>query len=126
MLVELSIVAVGNDPHPSDEIAEALKILERSGLPYQLTPSATCIEGGWDDVLPVIQRAHDRVRELCPHVITTIRIEDDADGDQKLLRNITSVEEKLGHQVNAGPCAPTGVDAGAPSMDSEVLQHDND
>lgn len=103
MLVEFSVIPLGRDPHISDEIAEALKVLEESGLPYQLTPSATCIEGAWDEVMPVIRRCHARVRELAPHVITSIKVEDDEDGDNKLLKNVTSVEEKLGHSVAAGP-----------------------
>jgi uncharacterized protein (TIGR00106 family) len=96
MLIEFSIVPLGKDPHISDEIAEALKVLEEAGLRYQLTPSATCVEGEWEEVLPVLRRCHARVRELSPHVITTIKIEDDADGVDKLQRNVASVNEKLG------------------------------
>jgi len=33
---------------PSKEIAEVLRIVDDSGLPYQLTPAGTCIEGDWD------------------------------------------------------------------------------
>lgn len=97
MLIEFGVFPLGSDPHISEEIAEALKVLDDAGLNYQLTPSATCIEGDWEQVMPVIRRCHARVRELAPHVITTIRIEDDADGGNKLLENVTSVEEKLGH-----------------------------
>lgn len=97
MLIEFRIIPLGGDPHTSEEIAEALRVLEDSGLPYRLTPSATCIEGEWDVVMPVLQRCHERVRELSPHVITTINIEDDEDGENKLDRNVASVEEKLGH-----------------------------
>lgn len=46
MLAELSIVPVGGNPHSSAELAKVLKLIEKSGLAYQLTPSATCIEGG--------------------------------------------------------------------------------
>jgi uncharacterized protein (TIGR00106 family) len=98
MLIEFSIIPLGRDPHISEEIAEALRVLDEAGLPYQLTPSATCVEGEWDTVMPVIRRCHARVRELSPHVITSIKIEDDGE-DNKLLQNVTSVEEKLGHTV---------------------------
>jgi uncharacterized protein YqgV (UPF0045/DUF77 family) len=45
MLAELSIIPIGESTHMSDQIAVALKFVDASGLPYQLTPSGTCIEG---------------------------------------------------------------------------------
>ena len=97
MLIEFRIVPLGGDPHISDEIAEAIRVLDDAGLRYRLMPSATCIEGEWEEIMPVIHRCHERVRELSPHVITTITIEDDEDSGSKLERNVASVEEKLGH-----------------------------
>jgi uncharacterized protein (TIGR00106 family) len=99
MLVELSIIPVGNDPHTSDEIVEALRVIQESGLPFELTPSATCIEGEWAEVMPVIQRCHERVRARCSHVVTTIKIEDEAGAKNKLRSNVASVEEKIGHPL---------------------------
>lgn len=62
MLFELSITPLGGDEHLSHELAEVLKIVDESGLPYQLTPTATCIEGAWDEVVPLIRRCHDHAR----------------------------------------------------------------
>ncbi|WP_250125804.1 thiamine-binding protein [Chroococcidiopsis sp. CCMEE 29] len=47
MSVELSIIPLGGDTHLSTEIAEILKLIDESGLPYQLTPSGKCIEDEW-------------------------------------------------------------------------------
>jgi uncharacterized protein (TIGR00106 family) len=99
MLVELSIIPVGGGAHVSGQIAEALKIIEASGLPYQLTPAGTCIEGEWNEVMSVIQKCHERVRETTPHLVTTIKIEDDHGERDKLTRNVASVEEKVGHAL---------------------------
>jgi len=41
MLVELSIVPLGCDVKWSDQLAEALKLVDASALPYVLTPSGT-------------------------------------------------------------------------------------
>jgi uncharacterized protein (TIGR00106 family) len=102
MLVELSIIPLGGDPHLSQRLAEALKIIDESGLPYQLTPLGTCIEGEWDEVMPVVRHCHEQLRQTSPHVITTIRIEDEAGEQNKLTRNVTSVEEKVGHALHRG------------------------
>ena len=102
MLAELSIIPVGGSVHSSSELAKALKLVEESGLPYQFTPTGTCIEGEWDKVMPLIRQCHDRIRKGSSHV-TFIKIEDDEGERNKLARNVTSVEDKLGHTLNTQP-----------------------
>lgn len=99
MLVELSIIPLGGGTHLSEAIASVLEPVEASGLPYQLTPSGTCVEGEWDEVMAIVRRCHERARERSPHVFTTIRIEDEEGGRDKLTRNVASVEEKAGRRL---------------------------
>lgn len=99
MLAELSIVPLGMGEHLSTPLAEALDIVDRSGIRYKLTPSGTCLEGSWDEVMDVAKRCHARMREKSRHVFTTIRVEDEEGDDNKLVRNIASVEEKLGRRL---------------------------
>lgn len=120
MLLELSIVPLGRDTHLSDEIAEIVKLVDASGLPYQLTPSGTCIEGEWDDVMALVRSCHARARELSAHVITTLQIEDEAGARDKLARNIRSVEEKLGRRAAKGAHDPRA-NGGAPHPYPQAL-----
>ena len=99
MLAELSIVPLGVGEHLSGPLAEVLDIVDRSGVRYKLTPSGTCLEGSWDEVMGVVKECHAQVRRHSRHVMTTIRIEDEEGEDNKLVRNITSIEEKLGRQL---------------------------
>jgi uncharacterized protein (TIGR00106 family) len=103
MLAELSIIPIGRNTHSSAELAKVLKLVEESGLPYQLTPSSTCIEGEWDEIMPLIRRCHDRARKGSSHVVTFIKLEEDDGERNKLTANVTSVEEKLGHPLNTEP-----------------------
>jgi uncharacterized protein YqgV (UPF0045/DUF77 family) len=43
MLIELSVIPLNRTAHTSQEIAESLKIIDDSGLRYQLTAAGTCI-----------------------------------------------------------------------------------
>lgn len=99
MLVGLSIMPIGGDSHTSEKLADILKLIDASGLSYQLTPTATCIEGNWEEVMAVVRQCHDRVRRSSPHVITMIKIEDEEGADDKLRRNVSSVEEKAGRPL---------------------------
>jgi uncharacterized protein (TIGR00106 family) len=98
MLAELTLTPLGGDTHLSGPLAEVLRIIHASGLPYELTPMGTCIEGEWDEVMPLIRRCHEHMRAQAPHLVTTIRIEEDQGERNKLTRNVTSVEEKAGQQ----------------------------
>ncbi len=100
MLVDFSIIPVGGDSHTSEELTEALRIVDASGLPHQLTPGGTCIEGDWNEVMHVIQQCHERVRGFSDHVVTVIKIEDDAGASDKIRRNVESIEQKIGHAVD--------------------------
>ena len=99
MLVELTIIPMGGDSHASDEHAEALSLIDDSGLRYELTPSATCIEGDWEEVMAVIRLCHERVRAHCSHVVTNIKIEDETGATHKLRTNVASVVKKFGRAL---------------------------
>jgi len=69
MLIEFSIIPIGHNTHTSGELAKVLQLIDASGLLYQLTPSGTCIEGEWDEVMRLIRQCHERVRKnaACNH-----------------------------------------------------------
>jgi uncharacterized protein (TIGR00106 family) len=95
MLFELKIIPLGESAHTSSRLAEVVKLVEASGLPYELTPTATCIEGSWNDVMALIKKCHDQARRMSSHVLTSVTVEDDADSENKLVRNVSSIEEKM-------------------------------
>jgi uncharacterized protein (TIGR00106 family) len=99
MLVELSINPLGRGSHISSDLASILKLIDDSGLRYVLTPFGTCIEGEWDEVMPLIKTCHEQARKLSPHVMTTIRIEDEQGATDKLHENIASVERAAGREL---------------------------
>lgn len=92
MLVELSVNPLGRGTHLSNDLAEILKLVDDSGLPYKLTPLGTCIEGDWDEVMPLIRACHDKARSMSPHVFTTLRIEDEEGAADKIEQNVAAVE----------------------------------
>ena len=92
MLIELSINPLGRGSHLSKDLAEVLKIIDDSGIRYCLTPSGTCIEGDWDEVMELVKLCHERARALSSHVLTTIRVEYEEGATDKLNENIASLE----------------------------------
>jgi uncharacterized protein (TIGR00106 family) len=100
MLAELTITLLGRGTHMSANLADILKIVDQSQLAYRLTPFGTCIEGEWDELMPLMKHCHERARELSDHVFTTIRLEDEEGALNKLSSNISSIERAYGHPLS--------------------------
>ncbi|MDV6012863.1 thiamine-binding protein [Haloechinothrix sp. LS1_15] len=69
------IVAFSISPGVADEdggvgeaVAEAVRVVRESGLPYETNAMFTNVEGEWDDVMAVIKSAVDVVCERSPRV----------------------------------------------------------
>ena len=99
MIVEFSISPIGVGESLSRYVAKVIDLVDKSGLPYLLTPMGTIVEGEWDEVMDLIKRCHHLMREMAPRVATRIYI-DDRPGRKGLLEYKTkSVEEKVGRPI---------------------------
>ena len=81
----------------SQYVADALKVLEESGLKYQLTPMATVIEGELEEVLNLAARMHNSIfSDDVVRVSTTIKIDERRDKSLTMNGKLTAVQSKLG------------------------------
>lgn len=99
MLIEFSMVPLGTGEHLSGPLSEVLRLVADSGVRYRLTPGGTCIEGDWDEVMPLIHRCHEALRRESAHVLTDIRIEDDEGTTDMLESNVRTLELRLGRPL---------------------------
>lgn len=104
MLVELSVIPVGAGPEMRVPVAQVVDMIDKSGLPYQLTATSTIIEGDWDRVMPLVKQCLDDVRRTVPRVVATMTIDDEAGRTDQLEANVREVEEIIGKR----PPAPKG------------------
>ena len=97
MMVHLSIVPVGDNPHLSKPVAKVLQVIDESGIDYRLTPMGTLLNGEWDDIMKVVKKCHDIVREEHDRVITQIKIDDKENG-HSFGQKIQAVESEAGKE----------------------------
>ena len=57
----------------SQAVARAVKVVRESGLPNETTALFTTVEGEWDEVMDVINRATQAVEEVSPRVSLVIK-----------------------------------------------------
>lgn len=96
MLVEFSIVPVGIGSSVGDKLAEVLKIVDASGMPYKINPMGTVIEGEWDDVMKLIKTCHAAVMKVGERVLTHINIDDRKGMPERIDAKVQSIEKRLG------------------------------
>ncbi len=95
-MAEVTIVPLGVGSSVSEYVAEALRIVRKSGLKYWLTPTSTVIEGDLDELLKVIREMHESAfRKGAPRVVTVIKIDDRRDKAITMDYKVRVVEEKL-------------------------------
>lgn len=99
VLVEFSLFPVGREEHLSPFVAHSLEIIEKSGLPYQLTAMGTLVEGEWDEVMEVVKKCYMRMQEEAKRVYGTIKIDAKYGMTGQLKNKISSVEQKVGHKL---------------------------
>jgi uncharacterized protein (TIGR00106 family) len=99
MIADFSIVPVGGGEELAGPVAAIVDIVDRSGLPYQLTAMGTLVEGEWDAVLGLIRECHLRMRRDFPRVLTRISIDDREGAKGRLAGKVSDVEKTLGRAV---------------------------
>ncbi|MGH3976663.1 MAG: MTH1187 family thiamine-binding protein [Pseudonocardiaceae bacterium] len=58
MIVAFSVTPAGGESDSvSAAVAEAVRVVRDSGLPYELNAMFTLVEGEWDEVMDVVRRA---------------------------------------------------------------------
>jgi len=97
VIAEISIVPLGTQsPSVSRYVAEAVKLIEQSGLAYELTPMGTVVEGELEQVLELLKRVHEVPFLMgAQRVVSTIRIDDRRDVQRSMRDKVHSVESKL-------------------------------
>ena len=99
VLLEFSMSPMDKGASLSPYVARSLDIIDRSGVPYQLTPMGTILEGEWDQVMGVVQDCFERMREDCDRISVSLKVDYRKDRQGRLASKIASVEAKVGRKL---------------------------
>lgn len=92
----VSMTPIGKGESVSKQVARVVDVVDKSGIPYIITPMGTIIEGEtWDDVMGILKRGFDSIRENCPRISIYIKIDYRESKSGRLKSKIDSLEERL-------------------------------
>jgi uncharacterized protein (TIGR00106 family) len=100
VLLEFQMAPRSAEESVSKYVARILDIVDKSGVPYQLTPMGTILEGEWDEVMGIVTACFKHLAEDNNRVSTYIKVDYRAGPAGRLQGKVTSVEHKLGRKLS--------------------------
>ncbi|RCW45196.1 uncharacterized protein (TIGR00106 family) [Halopolyspora algeriensis] len=97
MLVAFSVApsGAGESDSVSEAVAEAVRVVRESGLPYETTAMFTTVEGEWDEVMDVVKRATEVVSARSPRTSLVVKADIRPGHTNQLQEKVQRVEEHL-------------------------------
>src|SRR4051812_35899825 len=78
----IQIIPVVEDRHPYEWVDEAISIIQKSGIKYEVGPFATVLEGSYNEVMKVIHEVNDHLYQKgCSEWISSLQIQIRNSGD---------------------------------------------
>ena len=95
VIVEFSIFPMDKGESVSEYVARAVKIIEQSGLAYELNPMGTCVEGEWNEVMALVDSCFQELQKDSGRVYLALKADYRKGPSGRLKSKVESVKEKL-------------------------------
>lgn len=95
VIIEFSIFPLDKGVSLSPYVARALKMIQDSGLSYELNPMGTCVEGEWNDVMALVDRCFQTLEQDCSRINLSLKADYRKGPAGRLKGKVESVKAKL-------------------------------
>ena len=100
VMLEFSMTPSTKEESKSRYVARIIDIIDKSGLPYQLTPMGTIIEGEWSEVMGVVTDCFKALETDCPRISSQIKIDYRQGTARRMKSKVEAVEKQLGRKLS--------------------------
>ena len=100
VLLEFSMAPLGLGESVSAQVARVVDVIDKSGLPYQLTPMGTIVEGDWAQCMTLVTACFETLASECPRIGVQIKIDYRAGPGGRLASKTARIEARLGRKLN--------------------------
>ena len=95
VIVAFSVTPLGIGEDVGEAVAEAVRVVRRSGLPNHTDAMFTVVEGEWDEVMSVVKGAVDAVAALAPRVSMVLKADMRAGVNDAITSKVEALERYL-------------------------------
>src|SRR5258706_16457511 len=100
VLLEFSMSPHGQGESLSAHVARILDVIDKSGVPYQLTPMGTILEGEWEDGMGVVTSCFKALQADCPRIGMNLKVDYRAGPESRMRSKTAKAEAQLGRKLN--------------------------
>ena len=95
VLLEMSITPLGKGESVSPYVAECVRIIDESGLDYELHAMGTIVEGELNEVLDLMRRCIEQVAQHSDRVTCAAKLDFRRGHSGRIKSKVQSVEDKI-------------------------------
>ena len=99
VLLEFAMAPGGRGESVSEYVARILDLIDKSGVPYQLTPMGTILEGDWDAVMGVVAACFRALQSDCTRISMNLKMDYRAAPGGRLKAKTEKIEQRLGRKL---------------------------
>ena len=99
VLLEFSMAPAGQGESVSAHVARILDVIDKSGVPYQLTPMGTILEGEWAEVMGVVTSCFETLAADFNRVGVHLKVDYRAGPAGRLKSKTAKVQQLLGRKL---------------------------
>ena len=97
ILLEFSMFPTEKGESVSAYVSKIIKMIDESGVAYQLTPMGTIVETNtMDEALEIIKKSYLVLEKDCSRIYSSLKFDIRKGKDNRLEGKIASVESKIG------------------------------
>jgi uncharacterized protein (TIGR00106 family) len=100
ILLEFSIFPLDKGESVSPYVARCLDIVDRSGISYRSNAMGTVLEGGYAEVMGVVQQCFNALAADCNRIECSMKLDYRKGRTNRLDAKIASIEQKLGRKLH--------------------------
>ncbi len=102
VLLEFSMSPMGKGESVAAYVARCLEIVDASGVDYELHAMGTILEGEWNQVMDVVNRCFEALREDCDRITCTMKIDYRKGPGGRLQSKVRHVQQLVARPLKTG------------------------
>ena len=99
VMIEFSMFPTDKGESVSPYVARILDIIDRSGVPYRLTPMGTILEGEYDEVMGVVRACFKELEKDCSRISMTLKMDYRKTSESRLEKKVAKLESLLNKEL---------------------------
>ena len=96
---QFTIIPVGSSVSISDQVAEVVKIIDASGMKYEVNAMGTVVQDKLEELFDLFRKCHAAVAHDTERVFSTITIDERRGTENPMEMKVKTVEKKLGKKL---------------------------